>query len=48
MIVTSHPSLRTQIPLESDSSSFSKLGACGLAAECVGIPMLEECTGVGV
>ena len=47
MIVTSRPSLRTQIHL-SQVSTQSKLDTCGMATKHVDIPMLEEHSGVGV
>jgi len=47
MIVTSHPSLRTQIHL-SQASTLSKLDTCGTATKGIGIPMFKECSGVGV
>ena len=47
MIVTSRPSLRTQIHL-SQSCELSKLNTCGVATKGVGVPMFEECSGVGV
>jgi len=49
MIVTSRPSLRTQTHL-SQTYELSKLGTCtcGTAAKGIGVPMLEERSGVGV
>src|SRR5712671_3237807 len=47
MIVTSRPSLRTQIHLSyaCDSSGF---GVCGAATKRVGVPVFEEPLGIGV
>src|SRR5712675_321781 len=47
MIVTSRPSLRTQTHL-SQTCKLSKLDTCGTATEGVGVPMLEECSWVGI
>ena len=47
MIITSRPSLGTQSHL-SQTCELSKLDTCGMAAKGVGIPMFEECSGVGV
>ena|SRR5712671_2789551 len=46
MIVTSRPSLRTQTHL-SYACEPSRFVTCGTAAKGIGIPMLEECLGVG-
>src|SRR5712675_1349789 len=47
MIATSRPSLRTQTHL-SQTCELSKLNTCGTAAKGFGIPLLEECCGVGI
>src|SRR5712671_2475626 len=47
MIVTSRPSLGTQTHL-SYVCELSKLVARGAAAKGIGVPMFEECLGVGV
>jgi len=47
MIVTSRPSLRTQTHL-SQTREPSRLGVCGTTAKGVGVPMFEECAGVGI
>jgi len=47
MIITSCPSLRTQIHL-SQASTLSKLNACGMAAKGISVPMLKERSRVGV
>jgi len=51
MIVTSHPSLRTQTHLSQTcelSKFVSGACACGMAAEGICVPMLEERSGVSV